>query len=199
VPEYIRTAVSGFGLAQGVFEDTGGWPHQLYVREARRMVSDYVMTEHNCKSETVAEDSVGLADYGMDSHNVQRFISRSPNGDRVRNEGNVQGAIAHPYPVAYRALVPKPAECTNLLVPVCLSASHIGYGSIRMEPVFMVLGQSAGTAACLAIDAKTPVQGVPYALLRARLLADHQNLVWRGAAEPGAKAGTGAGPTPAAP
>ena len=182
VPEYIRTAVSGFGLAKGVFEETGGWPHQLYVREARRMVSDYVMTEHNCKSEIVAEDSVGLAEYGMDAHNVQRVISHAPTvgGDSVRNEGNIQGAVPHPYPVAYRALVPKPGECTNLLVPVCLSASHVAYGSIRMEPVFLVLGQSAGTAAALAIDGKTTVQGVPYALLRARLLADHQNLVWSG-------------------
>jgi len=194
VPEYIRTAVSGYGLAKGVFDATGGWPHQLYVREARRMVSDYVMTEHNCKSETVAEDSVGLADYGMDSHNVQRFISRSPNGDVVRNEGNVQAAIPHPYPIAYRALVPKPAECTNLLVPVCLSASHIGYGSIRMEPVFMVLGQSAGTAACIAIDQKTTVQGVPYNLLQARLLADHQNLAWNGKVKSSRKSKSGGGP-----
>jgi len=137
---------------------------------------------------------VGLADYGMDSHNVQRFISRSPNGDVVRNEGNVQAAIPHPYPIAYRALVPKPAECTNLLVPVCLSASHIGYGSIRMEPVFMVLGQSAGTAACIAIDQKTTVQGVPYNLLQARLLADHQNLAWNGKVKSSRKSKSGGGP-----
>ena len=182
VPDYIRTAVSGFGLAKGVFDQTGGWPHQMYVREARRMVSDYVMTRHNCMYEIIAEDSVGLADYGVDAHNVQRFISPSPKGACVWNEGNIQGPVPHPYPVAYRALVPKPAECTNLLVPVCLSASHVAYGSIRMEPVFMVLGQSAGTAACIAIDERTSVQGVPYALLRARLLADHQNLDWCGTA-----------------
>jgi len=197
VPDYVREKVSGFGLAKGIFDSTGGWPHQLYVREARRMVSDYVMTQHNCRYEIVAEDSVGLAEYGMDAHNAQRYISRGPNGDAAKNEGNIQAAVPHPYPVAYRALVPKPAECTNLLVPVCLSASHVAYGSIRMEPVFMVLGQSAGAAAAIAIEGKTTVQAVPYPALKTRLLADHQNLAWdgkekkkrkeKGAAEPAAE------------
>ena len=191
VPDDIRTAVSGFGLAKGAFDETGGWPHQMYVREARRMVSDYVMTGHNCLYEVIAGDSVGLAEYGMDAHNAQRFTSPSPNGARVWNEGNIQWPVPHPYPVAYRALVPKPSECTNLLAPVCLSASHVAYGSIRMEPVFMVLGQSAGTAACIAIDGKTSVQGVPYPLLQARLLADHQNLAWDGKEKASAKKRSG--------
>src|SRR5439155_25858794 len=121
-------------------------PNQLYVREARRMVSDYVMTEHNCGGRETAIDSVGLAAYNMDSHNCQRIVK---NG-HVENEGDVQVPPIKPYPISYRAIVPKGGECENLFVPICLSATHIAYGSIRMEPVFMILGQSAATAACLA-------------------------------------------------
>jgi hypothetical protein len=178
VPEKVRQAVSSYGLARGNFPDTGGWPHQLYVREGRRMVSDYVMTEHNCRSEVIATDSIGLAEYNMDSHNCQRFISREGGRPHVMNEGDVQARIPHPYPVSYRSIVPKGTESTNLLAPVCLSATHIAYGSIRMEPVFMVLGQSAGTAAVLAIDGHCPVQEVEYPKLRSRLLADGQHLDW---------------------
>jgi lysophospholipase L1-like esterase len=186
VPEKIRNAVSSFGLAQGNFVETGGWPHQLYVREGRRMVCDYVMTEHNCLSQIKAEDSVGMGEYNMDSHNCQRFISHEGGTAHAKNEGDVQQHIPHPYPISYRSLVPREAECTNLFVPVCLSATHIAYGSIRMEPVFMVLGQSSATAAAMAIDAKIPVQKVDYAKLRERLLADGQNLDWTGKAPPGA-------------
>ncbi|HEV2968981.1 MAG TPA: FAD-dependent oxidoreductase [Pirellulales bacterium] len=182
VPEAIRRAVGAYGLSPTDFQETGGWPHQLYVREGRRMVADYVMTEHNCRGQIVAEDSIGLAEYNMDSHHCQRCLLMDKDAKTgesraiVRNEGDVQVHVPGPYPVAYRSIVPKQAECSNLLVPVCLSASHIAYGSIRMEPVFMVLGQSAGTAAALAIDADAPVQQVDYAKLRARLLADHQML-----------------------
>lgn len=177
VPEHIRTAVSGYGLAKGNFPETGGWPHQLYVREGRRMVSDYVMTQHHCSGKTVAEDSVGLGEYTMDSHNVQRYVAHGRDGKAVvKNEGDVQVRIPGPYPISYRAIVPKASECTNLFVPVSLSATHIAYGSIRMEPVFMVLGQSAATAACMAIDANIPVQEVPYDKLRRRLLDDGQQL-----------------------
>ena len=178
VPEKIRSAVGAYGLAKGNFSETSGWPHQLYVREGRRMIGAYVMTEHNCRAEVVAEDSVGLAEYNMDSHNVQRFIAHDGSQAYVQNEGDVQVHVPHPYPVAYRALVPREGECTNLLVPVCLSCTHIAYGSIRMEPVFMVLGQSAGTAAVQAIEQGVSVQKVAYAKLRARLLADRQNLEW---------------------
>ena len=182
VPEAIREKISAYGLSPTDFLETGGWPHQLYVREGRRMVSDYVMTEHNCRGQTVAEDSIGLAEYNMDSHHCHRFVAtvtdRATGRERaiVRNEGDVEAPPAGPYPVAYRSIVPKSAECQNLLVPVCLSCSHIAYGSIRMEPVFMVLGQSAGTAAAMAIDANEPVQKVDYTALRARLLADRQML-----------------------
>ncbi len=177
VPEKIRSAVAGFGLDRRSFAETGGWPHQLYVREGRRMISDYVMTEHHCRGETSADDGVGLGEYNMDSHNCQRFVMKKGDAWVVKNEGDVQVHIPGPYSVSYRSIVPKAAECANLLVPVCLSATHIAYGSIRMEPVFMVLGQSAGTAAALAIDAGVAVQRVDYATLRARLDADKQVVV----------------------
>ncbi|HEY5480465.1 MAG TPA: FAD-dependent oxidoreductase, partial [Verrucomicrobiae bacterium] len=154
---------------------TRNWPHQLYVREARRMVSDYVMTEHNCRGQQQAEDPVGLGAYGMDSHNCQRIVK---NG-HAENEGDVQVHGFSPYPISYRSIVPKAAECENLLVPLCLSATHIAYGSIRMEPVFMILGQSAATAAALAMDGKSTVQKLPYETLRARLAADKQVLEWK--------------------
>ncbi len=176
VPEKIRNEVARWGLAKDEFQGTGGWPHQLYVREARRMISDYVMTQQDCQGRREAEDSVGLGAYNMDSHNTQRYVDA--NG-HARNEGDVQVGVS-PYPISYRSIVPKQSECSNLLVPVCLSASHISYGSIRMEPVFMVLGQSAATAACQSIDAGVAVQEVDYAKLKQRLLEDKQVLVWTG-------------------
>ncbi len=172
VPEKIRKEVNAYGLPTDEFTDSGGWPTQLYVREARRMVAAVVMTEHHCRGKEVARDGVGLASYGMDSHNCRRVVVDG----RVRNEGDVEVGVAGPYPVAFAAVVPREQECPNLAVPVCLSASHIAYGSIRMEPVFMVLGQSVATAACLALDRGTTIQAVDYAALRARLLADKQVL-----------------------
>ena len=166
-----------WGLCKDEFTDTGGWPHQMYVREARRMIGEYVMTQQNCQRGRTAEDSVGLAAYTMDSHNCQRYVDKT---GHARNEGDVQVGGFPPYPIAYRALVPRESECANLLVPVCLSASHIAYGSIRMEPVFMVLGQSAATAACQAIDRATPVQRIDVSTLQARLKADGQVLEWTG-------------------
>ena len=145
------------------------------------MVSDYVMTEHHCLSQVVAEDSIGLGAYTMDSHHIQRYVTAE---GIVRNEGDLQHHIPKPYPIAYRAIVPKTGECSNLLVPWALSASHMAFGSIRMEPVFMTLGQSAATAACLAIDGGTTVQHVPYATLKARLLADGQILSLEPAPKP---------------
>jgi hypothetical protein len=178
VPEKVRRHFQTWGLAKDEFVDTDNWPHQLYIREARRMVSDYVMTEPNCRGLRVAEDSVGLAAYTMDSHHTQRYVS--PDG-AVLNEGDVQVGGFPPYPISYRALVPRESECSNLLVPVCLSASHISYGSIRMEPVFMVLGQSAATAAALAVTDNVAVQKVSYPTLRQRLQRDKQVLDWSGA------------------
>ncbi len=175
VPVKVREHFTTWGMAKDEFTDTDNWPHQLYVREARRLVGAYVMIEQNCRGQRVAEDSVGLAAYGMDSHNVQRYVTKD---GAVLNEGDVQVGVAGPYPISYRSLVPKATECTNLFVPVCLSASHIAYGSIRMEPVFMVLGQSSATAAVFAIDGKLDVQKIEYTKLRERLQADKQVLTW---------------------
>ena len=177
VPEEVREHFRTLGLARDEFTDNGHWPHQLYVREARRMKSDYVMTERNCTGDRTAEDPVGLGAYGMDSHHTQRYVDAE---GHARNEGDVEVGGFSPYPIGYRSIVPRRSECGNLLVPVCLSASHIAYGSIRMEPVFMVLGQSAATAAVHAIAEKTDAQAIDYPRLRARLLADKQVLAWTG-------------------
>ncbi len=141
VPGRYRKAYSRWGLPKDEFQQTDHWPHQLYVREARRMVSDYVITEHDCRGETKAGDSVGMGSYGMDSHNCTRFVKMENGNARVLNDGDVQVSAAA-YPIPYRAIVPRRREVTNLIVPVCLSSSHIAYGSARMEPVFMALGQS---------------------------------------------------------
>lgn len=174
VPENMRREMQQWGPCKDEFPETGGWPNQLYVREARRMISDYVMTEKNCRYQETINDSVGLAAYNMDSHNVQRIVK---NG-RVENEGDVQVPPMKPYPISYRSIVPKQSQCENLFVPVCMAASHIAYGSIRMEPVFMILAESATTAAAMAINENIPVQKVDYPKLRARLLADKQILDW---------------------
>ena len=165
--------MSTYGLPKDEFKDNGGWSHQIYVREARRMVGSYVMTENNLIKTRPTPDSVGMGSYTIDSHNVQRYIT--PEG-YVQNEGDIGTPTKGPYEIAYGALVPKRGEAENLLVPVCVSSSHIAFGSIRMEPVFMILGQSAATAAALAIDANIAVQDVPYATLRERLLRDGQIL-----------------------
>jgi hypothetical protein len=168
VPDYLRNQMLSWGYAKDEFRDNGGFPHQMYVREARRMIGEYVMTEHNCRGTVVAEDSVGKAAYTMDSHNCRRI---EING-MVKNEGDVQVGGFPPYPISYRSLTPKREECTNLLVPVCLSATHIAYGSIRMEPVFMVLGQSAAMAASMAIDKICAVQEIDVRALQERLVSD---------------------------
>jgi hypothetical protein len=174
VPAALRAEMQSWGLCRDEFADTGGWPHQLYIREARRMVSDYVMTENNCRHSIELPDPVGLAAYTMDSHNCRRIVRDG----RVENEGDVQEGGFPPYQISYRAIVPRESECENLLVPVCLSASHIAYGSIRMEPVFMVLGQSAAVAAGLALDEQVAVQKISYDGLRRQLLVKGQVLAW---------------------
>lgn len=186
IPEHIRQEFSRWGMSKDEFTDGNGWQEQLYIREARRMVSDYVMTQDDCQGKRTAEDPVSLAAYTMDSHNQQRYVDA--NG-HVRNEGDVQVGGFSPYPISYRSIVPKKSECSNLFAPICLSASHIAFGSIRMEPVFMVLGQSAATAAAQAIDAKVAVQDIDYPTLRDRLLADKQILKWTGPKKSGYKTG----------
>lgn len=176
VPSALQARVNRFGLDPNAFTSTGNWPHALYVREGRRMVSSYVMTQADCESKRVVKDSVGLGAYMMDSHSCQRVVVVEKGVTTVRNEGNLGQRCPKPYPIAYRSIVPKLKECDNLLVPVCLSASHIAYGSIRMEPVFMILGQSAGTAASIAIADDVAVQKIDYTKLRKRLIADKQRL-----------------------
>ncbi|MFP4163377.1 MAG: FAD-dependent oxidoreductase [Chitinispirillaceae bacterium] len=172
VPEGVRRITSEWGLAADEFSHTGNWPPQLYIREARRMVSDYVITEHDCLSRFRPEDSVGLASYKMDSHNCKRVVKAG----RVVNEGNVKIAPLEPLRIPYRAVRPRRQECTNLLVPVCVSASHIAYGSIRMEPVFMILGQSCALAAHLAMKGDGVVQNISYSDLEQVLLSEDQLL-----------------------
>jgi hypothetical protein len=173
VPEAVRTRYASWGLAADEFVDTGNWPRQLYIREARRMKADVVMHERHCIGRVVVDDPVGMGAYQMDSHNVRRLV----HAGMVLNEGDVQAGLAAPYGISYRAIVPRRGECANLLVPVCVSSTHIAFGSIRMEPVFMILGQSAATAAAQALQAgRIAVQDVPYPALRERLLADGQVL-----------------------
>jgi hypothetical protein len=173
VPADIREKMSQWGLAKDEFNDTDHWPHQIYVRESRRMISDFVTTELHLRRIKPTPKPIGMGSYNMDSHNVQRYVDE--NG-HARNEGDIQINPGGPYPISYGAVVPKASECTNLLAPVCVSSSHIAYGSIRMEPVFMILGQSAATAAVFAIEDDINVQDVDYSKLRARLLADGQVL-----------------------
>lgn len=176
VPEEVRSEFAKWGLAKDEFTDNGNWPHQLYVREARRMIGRYVMTENELLKRRLTPEPVGMGSYGIDSHNIQRYIT--PEG-YVQNEGDIGVSTNGPYQISYGSLVPKKGQAANLLVPVCVSSSHIAYGSIRMEPVFMILGQSAATAASMAIDAGIAVQDVPYEKLRARLLADGQVLEYQ--------------------
>ncbi len=176
VPEDVRSEFAKWGLAKDEFKDNNNWPHQMYVREARRMVGAYVMTENELTKKRPTPDSIGMGSYGIDSHNIQRYIT--PEG-YVQNEGDIGVSTNGPYQIAYGSIVPKKGQTSNLFVPVAVSSSHIAYGSIRMEPVFMILGQSAATAAAMAIDAKIPVQDVPYEKLRARLLADGQVLEFK--------------------
>ena len=179
VPEQVRAAYSRWGTCKDEFRDGlgDGWQGQLYVREARRMVGDYVMTEANCRGTRVAACPVAMGAYGMDSHHVRRIADKD---GLVTNEGDVQvgrdekGRPFPPYPIDYGAIVPKRGECANLLVPVCASATHIAFGSMRMEPVFFALGQAAGTAAGLCAERGCAVQDLGYAPLRTRLLADGQ-------------------------
>lgn len=168
MPEHLRTAMLQWGYPKDEYPGNHHWTPQLYVREARRMLGAYVMTQANCEGRERVTDGIGMAAYTMDSHNCQRLVV---NG-MVKNEGDVQIGGFGPYPIAYRAIIPRAGECSNLLVPVCLSASHIAYGSIRMEPVFMALAQSAATAAVVAIDNGTSVQQADVQKIQQLLIAN---------------------------
>jgi hypothetical protein len=159
IPEDIQKEMQKWGLAKDEFADNDNWPYQIYVREARRMIGEFVMTENELLKRNPTPKPVGMGSYTMDSHNVQRYIK--PDG-YVQNEGDIGVSTKGPYSISYESLVPKKEDCVNLLVPVCVSASHIAFGSIRMEPVFMILGQSAAAAASIAIDQGIAVQEVNY-------------------------------------
>ncbi|QDV24687.1 FAD-dependent oxidoreductase [Aureliella helgolandensis] len=173
VPAEVQESMNEWGLPTDEFKDNGGWPHQIYVREARRMIGSYVMTEHDCLDSKVTPDSIGMGSYTLDSHNVQRYIT--PEGF-VQNEGDIGVHTPRPYEIALGAILPKRDECENLVVPVCVSSSHIAFGSIRMEPVFMILGHSAATVLHLALERDQAVQEVEYASIRKQLLEDGQVL-----------------------
>ena len=162
VPIHLRTEMKKYGYPKDEYTDNQGFSSQIYVREARRMIGRLVMTEHHCEGRESVKDGVGLAAYTMDSHNAQRVVIEKNGIKMVKNEGDVQQGLGGlpPYAISYRAITPFEEQCRNLIVPVCLSASHIAYGSIRMEPVFMVLAQSAGVAAAMAIKAKKSVQTI---------------------------------------
>jgi lysophospholipase L1-like esterase len=185
VPEDVRSRVAQWGLAADEFQDNQNWPHQIYVREARRMVGSYIMTENELLKKRPTPDSIGMGSYTMDSHNVQRYVK--PDG-YVQNEGDIGVSTRGPYAIALGSILPKKEQCTNLIVPVCLSSSHIAFGSIRMEPVFMILGQSATTTAALALKKDIALQDVRYDELREQLLTDGQVLEY--AEEPPAGKGS---------
>lgn len=173
VPKGIHDEMQQWGLAKDEFTDNGNWSRQLYIREARRMNGVYVTTENDVLAKREVPNPVGMGSYAMDSHNVQRYVTAE---GFVQDEGDIGVSPDAPYSISYGSIIPKKEECTNLLVPVCVSSSHIAYGSIRMEPVFMILGQSAAKAASLAIDKNLAVQDVDYALLKQELLKDGQVL-----------------------
>lgn len=173
VPEELQTTMNKWGLPKDEFVDNAYWPHQLYIREARRMIGEYVTTENDVQGKRKPPHSIGMGSYTMDSHNVQRYIR--PDGF-IQNEGDIGVHPRKPYRIDYGSIIPKKKECGNLLVPVCVSSSHIAFGSVRMEPVFMILGQSAGTAACLAVDDNVAVQDVDYNKLKKQLIVDKQRL-----------------------
>ena len=176
VPEDVREEMQQWGLAADEFKDNGNWPHQIYVREARRMLGKHVMTEHEVLGNKAVEEPIGMGSYTMDSHNVQRYITED---GYVQNEGDVGVRPNGPYQISLGSIIPKREECSNLLVPVCLSSSHIAFGSIRMEPVFMILGQSAATLAALSLENVQSPTDLPYATLEKQLIKDGQVLSYQ--------------------
>ncbi len=173
IPEEIQTEMNKWGLAKDEFTDNGNWPHQIYVREARRMVGEFVMTENEVLGKREVSEPIGMGSYTMDSHNTQRYIT--PEG-YVQNEGDIGVHPEQPYQIAMGSVLPKVEDCENLLVPVAVSSSHIAFGSIRMEPVFMILGQSAATIAGLSIQNNTPLHDLDYQSVKEKLVEDGQVL-----------------------
>jgi len=174
VPKVLRDEVNSWGLAKDEFVDTGNWPHQLYVREARRMIGEYVMIQRDLQTDLTKPDPIGMGSYNSDSHNVQRIATAD---GAVENEGDMQVAVT-PYQIPYRVMLPKRDQATNLLVPVCMSSSHVAYSSLRMEPQYMIVGQAAGLAASMAINANGPVQSIDTAALTRKLVEQGAVMRW---------------------
>lgn len=173
IPKEVRDFYAPYALPKDEFVDNDNWPYELYVREARRMISDYVITEKTAFGKEQVKNAIGLAYYPIDCHAVKYYVNDQ---GHLKKEGGIFTKLPYPFPISYHAIVPKKKECQNLVVPICLSATHVAFGSIRLEPLFMILGQSAATAVCLALEKKTAVQEVPYRLLQERLLCDGQIL-----------------------
>jgi hypothetical protein len=176
VPKAIRKEVARYGFCKDEFTDNGGWPPMIYIREARRMVSDYVVTEIDCKAKRIVPDPIALASFGMDSHAVRYFVTEEGFAER---DGVIWQVPPHPYGISYRSIVPRAGECENILVPGCLSATHVAHGSIRMEPVYMQLGQAAAIAASIGIEEGVAVQEVAYSKLREKLEASGLPVIWK--------------------
>jgi hypothetical protein len=173
IPREVREAMNQWGFAKDEFKDNGNWPYNIYVREARRMLGEYIMTENDVLGKRPVPHSIGMGSYTMDSHNIQRYVT--PEGF-VQNEGDIGVSAKKPYQIDLGSIMPKQEECINLLVPVCVSCSHIAFGSIRMEPVFMILGQSAGTLASLAVERKKTIYEISYEEIKTKLESDGQIL-----------------------
>jgi hypothetical protein len=175
VPKTLQDELNQFGLAKDEFIDNENWPYQLYVREARRMVGNFVMAQRDIQTELTKPDVIGMGSYNSDSHNVQRYVTEE---GYVQNEGNMEVPVT-PYQIPYRLILPKRSEVTNLLVTVCFSASHVIYSTLRMEPVYMIIGQAAGAAAKMAIDERAAVQDIDAAVLTATLRDQGAALEWQ--------------------
>jgi len=173
LPEWLRKEMSSWGYSKDEFTDNGYWPYNIYVREARRMLGKYVMTEYDVLIKRPVPDPIGMGSYTMDSHNIQRYVTQE---GFVQNEGDIGVAAPKPYQISLGSILPQEEECSNLIVPVCVSCSHIAFGSIRMEPVFMILGQSAGTVASMALNKKKNIHDLTYPEIREKLVADGQIL-----------------------
>ncbi len=176
IPEGVREKMNKWGFAKDEFEDNGYWPYNIYVREARRMTGEYIMTENEILGRKEVPRPIGMGSYAMDSHNVQRYVTSE---GFVQNEGDIGVNPKQPYQIDLGAILPVKDQCNNLLVPVCVSSSHIAYGSIRMEPVFMILGQSAGTLASIAVNKQTTIYNIAYNELKSRLIKDGQILEYK--------------------
>jgi hypothetical protein len=173
IPPAVREEMNRWGLAADEFKDNGNWPYNIYVREARRMSGVYVMTEDDVFGRREVPQSIGMGSYAMDSHNVQRYVTP---GGYVQNEGDIGVTPQKPYRIDLGTIMPQRDDCSNLLVPVCVSSSHIAFGSIRMEPVFMILGQSAGTVAAMAVENGKNIYDIPFDEIKSKLVASGQIL-----------------------